>query len=241
MIVLVVGASGATGRLLVKQLLERGVHVRAVVRSPASLPDDVRLHDRLQLTEASLLDLTDARMIDLVRGCDAVASCLGHNLTWKGIFGPPRRLVRDSARRLCDAIRHTDRTNAMKFVLMCSTGVRNRDLDERISFAQKVVIAVLHVLVPPHADNEAAADYLRAKVGSQDASIQWVVVRPDTLVDEDSVSEYDVHPSPIRSAIFNAGGTSRVNVGHFMAKLITDGDLWSLWKGRMPVLYNQES
>lgn len=37
--VLVLGATGATGRLLTEQLLERGVAVRAVVRSVARVPD----------------------------------------------------------------------------------------------------------------------------------------------------------------------------------------------------------
>jgi hypothetical protein len=66
-------------------------------------------------------------------------------------------------------------------------------------------------------------------------------VRPDTLINEDEVTEYEVHPSPTRSAIFDAGKTSRINVGHFMAELITDDELWNRWKGQMPVIYIKES
>jgi hypothetical protein len=87
-------------------------------------------------------------------------------------------------------------------------------------------------------DNEKAADYLRVKVGQNNHFIEWVTVRPDALVDEEEVGEYEVHPSPIRSAIFNAGQTSRINVGHFMARLITDDTTWNKWKGKMPVIYN---
>jgi hypothetical protein len=71
--------------------------------------------------------------------------------------------------------------------------------------------------------------------------IEWVAVRPDSLIDEDRVTEYEVHPSPIRSATFNPGKTSRINVGRFMADLITDDDLWNRWKGQMPVIYNRAS
>jgi len=53
------------------------------------------------------------------------------------------------------------------------------------------------------------------------------------------VSEYEIHPSPTRSAIFNAGQTSRINVGHFMAELVTDDETWNKWKGQMPVIYNK--
>jgi nucleoside-diphosphate-sugar epimerase len=240
MTVLVVGASGATGRLLVRQFLARGEDVRAVVRSVASLPDDLRQHDRLAVTEASLLDLTDQQMVDLVSGCEAVASCLGHNLSWKGLFGPPRRLVTDATRRVCDAIRQSGLTTPTKFVLMNTTGNSNRDLIEPISMGQKIVIGLLRLLLPPHVDNDHAADYLRTQVGQGDSAIEWVAVRPDGLIDEDSVSECEVHPSPTRSAIFNAGKTSRINVGHFMADLVTDDDTWKRWQGQMPVIYNKE-
>ena len=49
------------------------------------------------------------------------------------------------------------------------------------------------------------------------------------------VTEFEVYPSTIRSAIFNSGKTSRINVGHFMADLITENDIWNRWKGRRVV------
>tara|TARA_R110002072_G_scaffold291396_5_gene459570 strand:+ start:1901 stop:2107 length:207 start_codon:yes stop_codon:yes gene_type:complete len=66
-------------------------------------------------------------------------------------------------------------------------------------------------------------------------------VRPDGLINEDEVTDYIIYPSPIRSAIFDAGKTSRINVGHFMTNLICDGDLWNKWKEQMPVIYNQST
>ncbi len=69
-------------------------------------------------------------------------------------------------------------------------------------------------------------------------AVEWAAVRPDTLVNEDKVTEYEVHPSPIRSALFNPGKTSRINVAHFMADLVANADTWDKWKGRMPVIYN---
>lgn len=238
MTILVVGASGATGRLLVEQLLNRGQHVKAIVRSTSTLPQSIRSHDHLAVIEASLLDLDDTEMINHVRGCAAVASCLGHNLTFKGVYGHPRRLVTDATHRLCHAIKASNAEGPTKFVLMNTTGNRNRDLDEPISFSQKCVIGLIRLLVPPHADNEMAADYLRTQMGQNDRHIQWAAVQPDTLIDEDQVTAYELHPSPTRSAIFNAGSTSRINVAHFMADLMTDDDIWSAWKGKMPVIYN---
>ena len=241
MTTLVVGASGATGRLLVKQLLNRGLNVKVIVRSPDKLPEDIRNHDNLCVIYASVLDLSDAEMALHVNGCDSVASCLGHNLNFKGIYGHPRMLVTEATRRLCSAIEANKPEKPVRFVLMNTAGNNNRDIPERISFAQKCVIGLIRLLLPPQLDNERAADYLRTKIGQNDRIIEWVAVRPDTLIDESEVTEYEVYSSPIRSAIFNAGLTSRINVVHFMADLITDDNIWSKWKGQMPVIYNRAS
>ena len=99
-------------------------------------------------------------------------------------------------------------------------------------------MGMIRSLLPPQLDNENAADFLRTQLGQNNSLIEWVAVRHDSLVDEDKVSKYELHPSPIRSAIFNSGKTSRINVGHFMAELITDDETWQLWKGQMPVIYN---
>ena len=237
--ILVVGASGATGRLLVEQLLERGQSVKAVVRSADKFSDEIKHHARLSMIRASVLDLSDAELAQHVQGCSAVASCLGHNLNFKGIYGQPRRLVTEATRRLCLAIKANRSEKLTKFVLMNTTGNSNRDLHEPISMAQRCVIGLLRLLLPPHVDNEQAADYLRTEIGQHDPAIQWAAVRPDNLTNEDRVTEYELHPSPIRSAIFDAGKTSRINVAHFMASLITDEELWNQWKGQMPVIYNK--
>lgn len=235
---LIVGATGATGRLLVSELLDRGESVKAVARTPSKLGEKILDNANLSVVEGSISEMSARDVATLVSGCDAAASCLGHNLTFRGLYGHPRRLVTDATRRICEALRKGGRDGPAKFVLMNTTGYRNRDLTEEISSAQKGVVFMLRLLLPPHADNEEAADYLRTKMGQSDSSLSWVAVRPDGLVDAETVSEYTLHPSPTRSAIFDAGITSRINVAHFMADLLTDADVWTRWKGQMPVIYN---
>lgn len=237
--ILVAGASGATGRLLTGELLRRGCRVVAIVRSPDALPDFSQFREQLTIVRAAILDLSDAELAQYVQGCDAVASCLGHNLSLKGIYGRPRRLVTDATRRLCNAIRANHVGRITKFVLMNTVGNRNRDLAEPISAGEAAALALIRRLLPPHSDNEQAAEYLRSSVGPHDPAIEWAVVRPDTLTDKTEVTDYELHPSPTRSAIFNAGQTSRSNVAHFMAELITNKRVWNEWKGRMPVIYNR--
>ena len=71
-------------------------------------------------------------------------------------------------RRLCKAVREKDSNMSVKFVLMNTTGNSNRDVPERISFAQTCVIWLLRLLLPPHVDNEKAADFLRTEIGSNE-------------------------------------------------------------------------
>ena len=239
MTILVVGASGATGMKLVAQLINRGQSVKVIVRSPEKLPESWSNNDLVQIISASILELSDKEMSEHVYDCQAIVSCLGHTINLKGMYGQPRKLVTDATRRLCNAIQVNKPEKPVKYILMNTTGNRNRDLKEPISFGQKCVIGLVRLLIPPHVDNEKAADFLRTQIGQNNKFITWTAVRPDTLINEEEVTEYEVYPSPIRSAIFDAGKTSRINVGNFMAHLINDDDLWNTWKGQMPVIYNK--
>ncbi|MBK9228275.1 MAG: NAD(P)H-binding protein [Ignavibacteria bacterium] len=235
---LVVGASGATGKLFVEQLLSSGQQVKIIVRSTGNIPDNWNNDDRLAIIKRNITEIGVDEMCKYVRDCTAVASCLGHNLTWKGIFGKPRKLVTDTVRVLCEAVQKNSPEKRIKFVLMNTTGNSNRDIHEPVSSAQKIVIGLLRVLLPPHSDNENAADYLRIIIGHKNSWIEWTVVRPDNLINEEKVTEYSLHKSPTRSAIFDPGKTSRINVAHFMTQLILNDNLWNKWKGQMPVIYN---
>ncbi|AJC22549.1 NAD(P)-dependent oxidoreductase [Pandoraea pulmonicola] len=235
--VLVVGATGATGRQAVKALLARGCKVTALVRSPGPLID-LASDDRLSLVHAGVAELSPEDLARHVSGCAAVVSCLGHNMTFRGMFGEPRRLVTHATRNLCAAIGANAPSQPVRVILMNTAGIRNGDLREPVPLLQSCVLGLLHVLLPPHADNVRAADFLRVEVGRDRPDVQWTVVRPDSLIDEDGVSRYIVHPSPVRSALFNPGKTSRVNVADFMAELATDDTVWARWKFQMPVIYN---
>jgi nucleoside-diphosphate-sugar epimerase len=236
MTVLVVGATGMTGRVLVAQLLSRGHRVRAIVRSPRKLPAEVLNHPNVTVIEATLLDLTDGEMAEHVRGCDAVVSCLGHVMDLKGIFGEPRRLCADAARRLCDAIAENRPNKPTKFILMNTVGVQNPDLGERRAWFERWLLTLLRHAVPPHLENEAAAAHLQQNVGKGSPHVEWCSVRPDSLIDAE-VSPYDVEQSPT-TGILTGRPTARANVADFMVELVEDADLWGTWRFAMPVIMN---
>lgn len=88
--VLLVGGTGRTGQLVLQQLLGRGISVRVIVRSPQKLPAGTTGEPRLTVVEGNPLSLTNEHLMRQLRGCNAVISCLGHVLSTRGIFGPPR-------------------------------------------------------------------------------------------------------------------------------------------------------
>lgn len=235
---LVVGASGATGKLLVAELLSRGVAVIAVVRPTSSLKNTFERYPNYQEVSASISEMADKELTPLLRDCDAVLSCLGHNLTFEGMFGEPRRLVSETIEKLSRVIESLQPDRKVKIILMNTTGNSNRDIPEIPALSQRIVISILRVLLPPHVDNERAADFLRSCIGQQHQFIEWVAVRPDSLTDEAEVTGYQIHASPTRNAIFDSGITSRINVANFMANLATESGQWNLWRGQMPVIYN---
>jgi hypothetical protein len=99
-------------------------------------------------------------------------------------------------------------------------------------------LTVLRHGLPPHRDNETAADHLNRIVGDDSAYVEWCCVRPDSLTDAE-IGPYDVEPSPT-TGIFSGRPTARANVAHFMTGLVEDAELWSTWKFAMPVVMNSQ-
>ncbi len=235
---LVVGASGATGKLLVADLLKRDIEVLAIVRSSSSLKNTFENHPNYREVSASITEMSDGELSPLLKNCDAVLSCLGHNLTFRGMFGEPRQLVTDTIKKVTRVIESIKPAKKVKIILMNTTGNSNRGIPEKPPWSQRIVVSILRQLLPPHVDNEQAADFLRTYIGQNHLYIEWVAVRPDRLTDEAEVSKYEILQSPTRNVIFDAAPSSRINAANFMANLAANSEVWNVWRGKMPVIYN---
>lgn len=238
--VLVLGGTGRTGSLVLSQLLERGAEVRAVVRSAERLPVGAAMHEALTVVEADLATLSAESLRGLVQGCDAVISCLGHNISLAGLFGPPRDLVTRVTERVCGAIEALQPERPVKFILMSSVSVNQpAGRDARRGRFERGVLALLRGVMPPAKDNQRAADYLCKNVWTASSFVERVVVRPDTLLDG-PVTEYSLHDGLV-SSLFRPDSTNRANVAHFMCELAGDPEVWRTWALRMPVIVNPKA
>jgi len=235
---LVLGASGATGKLAVMQLIKRKIPTRILVRKTAVLPKEFLESSLVEVVTGNINELKDSEMDQLVQNCNVIISCLGHHISFKGMFGQPRYLVLDALRSVSETVRrNTDKR--VKIILMNTTAYTNTSSGEKNSLGEKIIFALLMGLLPPHRDNIKAANFLVNEIGTQDEKIEWVAVRPDTLINDEQESSYEIFETPVRSPIFDAGKTSRINVSHFMAELATDDSLWKKWLFKTPVIYNR--
>jgi nucleoside-diphosphate-sugar epimerase len=235
--VLVLGASGATGKLVVQQLVQRNIEVRMVVRESAIIPSNLQSDNTIEIIKGNINDFEIVKIINLIKDCNSIICCLGHNISLKGIFGPPRKFVSKTVEKAIKALQSLNLNQ--KFILMSTTAYTNEKIGEKNSFGEKIIFSLLKILLPPHKDNMLAADYLVYKLGSK-SNIDWVAVRPDSLTNEQNESIYEIHSNKVRSPIFNPGKTSRINVSHFMVELVTNNKLWEEWKFKTPVIYNKE-
>jgi nucleoside-diphosphate-sugar epimerase len=233
--VLLLGATGRTGSRVLMQLLERGVSVRAIVRSGERLPAGAAADPRLTVVEADVTTLPGEELRRLMTGCDAVVSCLGHDVSLRGVFGPPRDLVARTVERLCATAAALQPAASVRLVLMSSVSVnRPARADARRGVGERAFAWLVRTLLPPARDNQRAADFLAREVGAAAPFVEWVVVRPDSLLDGE-VSAYRTHDG-IVSSLFRADATRLANVAHFMAELVTDDAAWRRWRGKMPVV-----
>lgn len=240
---LILGATGNTGYRLVEQTLQKQdqtarVIVRSKERFHELVPASSDNSNRLEVIEASILDMTDEDFSNAIKDCDAVVSCLGHNMTMKGMFGEPKRLVTDVLERVCRTIStKIQPSQPVKVILMSSNGVSHpTGSDDPRSRSERTIIGCIRACIPPHSDNEEAAAYLWKDVGTNDPYIEWVAVRPDDLI-EGEVSTYETFHKP-KGGLFGDNETTRSNVAHFMSELVKDENTWDEWKFKMPYIRN---
>lgn len=157
--VLIVGATGGTGRQLVMQALERGYEVTALVRDSSTL--DV-VHPRLTTMQGDVLD--EGCVLAAMRGQEAVLSALGH----KRYFYPTRILS--------EGTRNILRSMATHGVprLVCETALGIGDSAGRMGLYY--TFFVIPVILPFYFWDKTRQERIIAR-----SNVEWVIVRPGVL------------------------------------------------------------
>jgi putative NADH-flavin reductase len=195
---IIFGATGKTGRHIVKQALAADHEVTAFVRDRAGM--DI-MDERLRVVQG---DVTDAAQVrEAVRGQEAVISALGQTKT------SSRDVLTVAARHLVPAM---EQEGVHRLVTLVGAGVP----DERDTGSLgRTMMRGLMKLVARHVlqDAECHAEIVRA------SGLEWTLVRPPRLTDGPSQGGY-------RTGYLQLGAKdtiSRADLADFMLDLAANG------------------
>lgn len=196
--VLIVGATGGTGRALVAQALERGHLVTAFVRDPAALQLE---HPRLRIVRGNVLEY--ASLAPAVRDQDAVLSALGHKQ-----FFRPTRILSEGTRNILAAM---DAHGVRR--LVCETALGIGDSAGRMGLWY--TLFVIPAVLPFYFWDKTRQERLIER-----STVTWTVVRPGVLTGGPRRGRYR-HGRQVGSLLTTVR-ISRADVAEFMLDQIAD-------------------
>jgi putative NADH-flavin reductase len=198
---LVFGATGGTGRELLKQALEEDHHVTALARNPAKI-DDIN-HPNVRVLRGDVLD--PAAVERAVASQEGVLCAIG--------AAAARTSLREEGTR--NIIAAMEKAGVRRLIVQSSLGVG--DSRANLSFFTKHVIVRFFL-------RHAFADHERQEALVKQCSLDWIIVRPPRLFDGPRTGVYRHGFSTADRQI--RGRISRADVADFMLKqLANDGYL----------------
>ena len=195
---LIIGATGGTGRALVDQALTQGHAVTAFVRNPAK----VRIaQERLTVVKGNVLEYDSVDRA--VQGKDAVLSALGH----KQWFIKTTILSRGTKNIISAMEKH----GVKRFICETSLGVGKSRGRLGLYYTLFVIPFITYFYFK---DKERQEQLIK------DSSLDWVIVRPGQLTNGRKRGVYR-HGEEIGSHLFTVR-ISRADVADFMLRQLTD-------------------
>lgn len=198
--IVVLGATGKTGRLVVEQALMRGDQVVAYARNPHGIASN----PRLEIAVGQLGDIPVLRAA--ITGTDAVLVCLGtHNERFKKKV----ELMQKSVPSITEAMRAA---NVMRLVLLSAYGVgdtaRTAGLIARVVY--KTVVRAIY------------QDKERSEAMLSTSRLKWTLVYPVILTDGSPADAVEVAPMAQVHKVAGLPKVSRADVAHVMLDAARD-------------------
>ena len=191
------GATGGTGTQLVRQALDGGHEVTAVVRDPARLT--VPQQAGLRVVRADVMD-PDA-IVPAVEGADAVLSALGNRISG------PATVRAEGVRSILAAM---DKTGVRRLAVVSAAGAYNDPSDPLVT--RLVVKPLLQRLL-----RKQFADTHEMDRQVEASATEWTIVRPPQLTNGPRRGRY-------RNAIDHLVGRriSRADLAHAILEALGD-------------------
>lgn len=207
--ILILGATGATGKQLVKQALEQNHFVTVLARDPSKLNIN---HERLKLIKGDVLD--NNSVLNALEGNDAVLSALG-----KGHSLRSGNLMSEAVSILIPAMQ-AKKIN--RLVLLSAFGVG--ESFTVASFIQKIIFRTLL--------RNIYKDKANAEIKIRNSQLAWTIVYPGVLTNGSLSGKYIIGET---LHMKGQPKISRADVADFMLKQLPD----NTYLYKYPVIINQ--
>jgi putative NADH-flavin reductase len=194
--IVIFGATGATGRELVQQALDRH-QVTAVAREPADLKID---HDRLKVVKGDILDPPSIE--SALEGNEAVLSTLGIRIFKKNT------IISEGTRNILAAMK---KIGIPRFI--CETALGLGDSRGQPAWAFNWIILPLLL-------RNVFADKEEQELLIMQSGLDWTIVRPPMLTNGERTGMYQTWTGEKPRGAKNH--VSRADVADFMLRLLGD-------------------
>jgi len=197
--IIVFGATGGTGKLIVSQALAKGHTVTAFARSSAGLPQDPQLH----VVQGDVFDF--GTVVDAVRGHRAVLSALGARTRKKA------DVLAKAIPHILDGMRQE---YVNRIIVLGAAGIHpDYGKYQNALTTMGLWIAKKTVLRHPFVDQAAQERLLAA------SDLDYTIVRAPRLVDGPFTGTYRVLPDALPPGALRI---TRADVADFMLQQLTD-------------------
>ncbi len=196
--ILIIGATGGTGRELVRQALERGHSVTALVRKPAKVKTT---HERLTIIHGNVLDYHSVAAA--VKNTDAVLSALGHKRWFI-----KTSILSEGTNNIIKAMKES---NVKRFVCETSLGIGDSWGKLGLYYTLFVIPLIVFFYFLDKGKQEQII---------MESNLDWIIVRPGQLTNGRKRGAY--RHGPDIGSYLRTVSISRADTAEFMLKQLTD-------------------
>ncbi len=195
---LIIGGTGGTGQELIKQALEQGHHLTALIRNPEKLKI---AHQNLRIIKGNVLDFDKVQ--EVVAGQDAVLSALGHRR-----FFIKTTILSEGTKNIIHAM---EKHNVNRFICITSLGIG----DSRFKLGLYYNLFVIPVIIFFYFLDKGRQEKL-----IRNSKLNWTIVRPGQLTNGKKRGRYK-HGAHVGNYILTKM-ISRADTAHFMLCQLSD-------------------
>ncbi|HMU43938.1 MAG TPA: SDR family oxidoreductase [Ignavibacteriaceae bacterium] len=195
---LIIGATGGTGRELVKQALELGHKITILVRNSEKV---LTVHPSLQVINGNVLNIKEVEQA--VSGQDAVISSLGHKR-----FFIKTNILSEGTKNI---IASMEKQNVKRFICITTLGIN----DSRFRLGLYYTLFTIPIILFFYFRDKSKQEKL-----IMNSKLDWTIVRPGQLTNSKLTGEYQVGNNV--GNYFITKTISRANVAHFILSQLCD-------------------